>query len=298
MALIALADRGHAHLRMPRARQEIDKVPDGLAEETERAVRQSGALPLRRIKPAQGALTRRAQGLLFEALARRGLERTARSLRVPLRDQVSALLDGGAPIATTALRKRLGGVESAAELKLVVHDLVRSGRAALVMRAGKEHIAPRDGALLSREQVARIADVAKALARLAASTRARAGQAPRTLLRADVLALLDPARCGLDAGEPGAADGDPVALVVAAVRARTDPTTGLAFVPEVARALDGRLAGDALRAALVGAARSGLVELRPESGVELLSPADAAICPRGPDGSPLSWLRIVAKERP
>jgi hypothetical protein len=285
---------------MPRARPEIDQVPDGLAEETERAVRQTGALPLRRIKPAQGALSRRAQGLLFETLARRGLERTARALRVPLRDQVTALLDGGAPIATAALRKQLAGVESAAELKLVVGDLVRAGRAALVMRAGKEHIAARDGALLSREQVAHIADVARKLARLAASARARAGQPPRTLLRADVLALLEPARRDLDAGDgqSGDADGDPVALVIAAVRERIDPTTGLAFVPEVARALEGRLAGDALRAALVGAARSGLVELRPESGVELLSPPDAAMCPRGPDGSPLSWLRLVDEGRP
>ena len=280
---------------MPRARAQIDEVPDGLAEETERAVRESGALPLRRVVPARSALSRRAQGLLFDALARRGLERTARALRVPLRDQVAALLDGGAPIATAALRKQLAGVESAAELKLVVRDLVRAGRAALVMRAGKEHIAARDEALLSREQVARIADLAKALARLAASAKARAGQPPRTLLRADILALLDPARRGLDAGD---ADGDPVALVIAAVRERIDPTTGLAFVPEVARALDGRLAGDALRAALVGAARSGLVELRPESGVELLTPADAAMCPRGPDGSPLSWLRLVDEGRP
>ncbi len=285
---------------MPRARAEIDEVPDGLADQTERAVRETGALPLRRIVPARSALSRRAQGLLFDALARRGLERTARSLRVPLRDQVAALLDGGAPIATAALRKQLAGVESAAELKLVVRDLVRAGRAALVMRAGKEHIAARDGALLAREQVARIADLAKALARLAASAKARAGQPPRTLLRADVLALLEQARGGLEAGGAGAgpADGDPVALVIAAARGQTDPTTGLAFVPDVARALGGRLAGDALRAALVSAARSGQVELRPESGVELLSPADGAMCPRGPDGSPLSWLRVVAEERP
>lgn len=268
-------------------------MPDGLADETERAVRESGALPLRRIKPPQGPLSRRAQGLLFDSLARRGLERTARALRVPLRDQVTALLASSAPIATAALRKQLAGVESAAELKLVINDLVRAGRAALVMRAGKEHIAARDGALLSREQVAQVADLARALSKLASSARARAGQPPRTLLRADVLALLDPARRGLDA-----ADGDPVALVLAAARGQTDPTTGLAFVPEVARALDGRLAGDALRAALVSAARSGLVELRPESGVELLSPADAATCPRGPDGSPLSWLRIVEDRRP
>jgi hypothetical protein len=279
---------------MARARKEIDELPPGLADELERAVRKSGALGVGKLKPPRVTLSRRAQAELFDALARRGLERTARAVRVPLREQVAALIEPGQPIATAALRKQLRGVTSAAELKLVLADLVRARRAALVVRGGAEHVARVSEALLSREELAELAAMTRALSQLAAKARPRAGGPARTLLAADVLALIDPLRQQLGRAVDDASD--PVALLLAAARGQTDPTTGLAFVPEVARALDRRLAGDALRAALVSAARAGLVELRPESGIELLSPADAAACPRGPDGSPLSWLRVVAQD--
>jgi hypothetical protein len=282
--------------QMARARKEIDDVPPGLAEELERAARQAGALAIGKVKPPRGTLSRRARAELLDALARRGLERTARAVRVPLREQVDALLEPGEPIATAALRKQLKGVTSAAEFKLVLADLLRARRAALVVRGRVEHVARVSDALLSREEVAELAAMTRSLARLATSTRPRSGGPSRTLLAADVLALIDPLRRQLGRAHQEPDAGDPVALLVAAARGQTNPTTGLAFVPEVARALDGRLAGDALRAALVSAAGAGLVELRPESGIELLSPAEAAACPRGPDGSPLSWLRVVAED--
>jgi hypothetical protein len=278
---------------MARARKEIDELPPGLADDLERAVRESGALALGKIKPPRVTLSRRAQAELFDALARRGLERTARTVRVPLRQQVAALIEPGQPIATTALRKQLKGVTSAAELKLVLADLVRARRAALVVRGGVEHVARVSDALLSREQLAELAATTKALARMVTQARPRAGGPARTLFADDVLTLIDPLRVQLGRATDA---GDPVALLLDAARGQTNPTTGLAFLPEVARALDGRLAGDALRAALVSAAGAGLVELRPESGIELLSPAEAAACPRGPDGSPLSWLRVVARD--
>lgn len=355
---------------MGRARAEVDEVPPGFTDEVERTVRESGALSLRRVKPAGVKLSRRAEHALFEKLARRGLERTATQLRVPLREQLAALLGRGEPIASAALRKELRGVSNAAELKLVTGELVRAGRAALVVRSGKEHIAPRSPALLSPGELRRLQELAQALARAATSARPRSGQPPRTLLRADVAALLDAARRAL--GEEGPvepdrpvlpdghdgrperqphghverdrpvlpdghdgraerdrtvqtdghggraerqphghvepdrtvqtdgrlereSDGrdDPVALVVAEARGQASATTGLAYVPQVVRALGDRLDVDALRTALVRAATSGLIELRPESGIELLSAADAAACPRGPDGSPLSWVRVV-----
>ena len=89
---------------------------------------------------------------------------------------------------------------------------------------------------------------------------------------------------------------DPIGILLAAARGRTSQKTGLAYIPELARSLDGRLAGDDLRAALLRAASDGLVELRPESGIDLLSAADAEACPRGPDGSPLSWVRVLGAE--
>jgi hypothetical protein len=298
---------------MARARKEVDEVPEGFADQVERDVRAGGAVALRKVKPAQVKLSRRAEAALFEQLARRGLERTASAVRVPLREQLAVLIERGEPIASASLRKQLRGVASAAELKLVAGDLIKAGRAALVVRSGKEHIAARSPALLSAAELAELAEVARSLAKLTSSTRSRSGHPARTLLRADAAAVVEAARRALGpdparapaAQAPAApapdhtvAGRDPVALVVAAARGRASPVTGLAYVPELARALDGRLDGDALRGALLRAARSGLVELRPESGIELLSAADADACPRGPDGSPLSWVRVVGREEP
>lgn len=276
---------------MPRARKEVDEVPDGLADQVERDVRAAGAVPLRTIKSTEGKLSRRAQSALFEQLGRRGLERTASALRVPLREQLARLLDRGEPVASASLRKQLRGA-SAAELKLVTRDLVKAGRAALVTRSGKEHVAARSPALLAPAELAALTDAIRALSRLTASTRTRAGQLPRTLLREDAAAAIEQARRAL--GD----SGDTLTLVLAAARAQTSQKTGLAYIPELARSLDGRLATDTFRAVLLRAAGDGLIELRPESGIDLLSAADAEACPRGPDGSPLSWVRVLGNPTP
>ena len=84
-----------------------------------------------------------------------------------------------------------------------------------------------------------------------------------------------------------------MAMVIEAVRRHASATTGLAPVPAVTRALADRLPDQAVRAALLAAAAAGRLELRPESGVGLLAPADAALCPRGADGWPLSWAREI-----
>lgn len=277
---------------MPRARKEVDEVPDGLADQVERDVRAAGAVPLRTIKPTEGKLSRRAQSALFEQLGRRGLERTASALRVPLREQLAHLLDRGEPVASASLRRQLRGA-SAAELKLVTRDLVKAGRAALVTRSGKEHVAARSPALLAPAELAGLTDAVRALSRLLTSTRTRAGQLPRTLLRADAAAAIEQARRAL-----GDDSGDILTLVLAAARAKTSQKTGLAYIPELARSLDGRLATDSFRATLLRAAGEGLIELRPESGIDLLSAADAEACPRGPDGSPLSWVRVLGNPTP
>jgi hypothetical protein len=266
---------------MARKVQELDHLPDGLVDEVEAAVRQAGAVPLGKLTRVR--LTRRAGGLLHEALARRGLERTGRVMRIPVREQVTAALAGG-PVATAALRKRVRGLAGAGELTLVVADLARSRRAAVVMRSGVEHVAQPSPDVLAAEELAAVRDLASALGKAAASTRARAGRPGRSLWRADVIALLDRAGAGLGGG------ADPVAMVVDAVRRHSSPTTGLAPVPTIARAL-----GRDVKGALLAAAAAGLVELRPESGVGLLAPDDAELCPRGPDGWPLSWARELQR---
>lgn len=79
----------------------------------------------------------------------------------------------------------------------------------------------------------------------------------------------------------------PVSLnpVVAAVERRLD-SCGLAFAPDVVRDL-----GELGQQLLLAAARDGLVELRPESGLGRLSDLEVAACPKMSDGTPLSWVR-------
>lgn len=44
---------------------------------------------------------------------------------------------------------------------------------------------------------------------------------------------------------------------------------------------------------LLGAARAGIIELQPESGLDRLSDAEMALCPPGPHGTRLSWARFL-----
>jgi len=259
---------------MARKVQELDELPGGLVEEVVEMVRQSGAIPLSRLTRAK--LTRRASGLLHEQLARRGLERTGRAVRVPVREQVLAAIAGG-PLPTAAVRKRVRGLAGAGELGVAIADLVRGGRAAVIMRGGVEHIAPPSAEVLGPGELAAVVELARTLGKAAGSVRRRAGRPARSLWRADLVALIEQARAAL---------GDRLAQIVDAVRRHASPVTGLAPVPVIARAL-----GRDIREPLLAAAAAGLVELRPESGVDLLAPADAELCPRGPDGWPLSWAR-------
>jgi len=80
------------------------------------------------------------------------------------------------------------------------------------------------------------------------------------------------------------------AEVLAAARKIADPQTGLLYVPDLARALAPHPA-EAIKAALLEA--SSVLELRPESGIETLSKADAALCPTGAKGVVLSYARII-----
>jgi hypothetical protein len=72
---------------------------------------------------------------------------------------------------------------------------------------------------------------------------------------------------------------------------------GLVRVPDVVRALEQDHARAALLAALDAMARDGTLELRPESAIAGLSGEDRARCPVGPDGTPLSYARLLAGGR-
>lgn len=114
-----------------------------------------------------------------------------------------------------------------------------------------------------------------------------------------VAALLD----AYDTGFQHGVDAEPVEApvlaaltpqdVVAVARRVAQRGWDLAWVPALVRPLlaEGHDL-DAIHEALL-AADPKLLELRPESGVGLLTPDDAKLCPRGARGVVLSWVRIV-----
>jgi hypothetical protein len=83
--------------------------------------------------------------------------------------------------------------------------------------------------------------------------------------------------------------------VVAAVATGLRPELGLCYVPDVVRGLLPAHSLEEVHAALLEAARSGRIELRPEAGLSRLSHDDLGLCPEGAHGTRLSWARPLGE---
>jgi hypothetical protein len=109
----------------------------------------------------------------------------------------------------------------------------------------------------------------------------------RTLLvddvRKELLDLVAPQRQAVDAD-----------LVVSELTRHIRPAVGLSFVPDAVRALAAHGVA-AVQTALIDAARAGRIELQPESGLNRLSQAELDLCPPGPQGTRLSWARLLGR---
>jgi hypothetical protein len=86
--------------------------------------------------------------------------------------------------------------------------------------------------------------------------------------------------------------------LLSAVDATRDSRTGLSFVPEIVAKLRPKLSSQAAGAILVAAAGDGLLELRPEGGINRLSEEELSMCPPGPQGTRLSWARRTEVAKP
>lgn len=74
-------------------------------------------------------------------------------------------------------------------------------------------------------------------------------------------------------------------------------SVGMAFIPELVQAVQ-ELTGEdapAIHEALRAAYQAQKIELRPESGLNRLSPEELARCIPGPRGSKLSWARLMSR---
>lgn len=110
----------------------------------------------------------------------------------------------------------------------------------------------------------------------------------RTVLRDDLnplLAAFDPVR------EPPETTAGATGIIAEALRRLA--VLDLVRVPDLVRALDGKVALADVHRALLAADDAGAVELRPEAGNEFLSEEDARLCPPGPRGTVLSYARVV-----
>jgi hypothetical protein len=87
------------------------------------------------------------------------------------------------------------------------------------------------------------------------------------------------------------------AAVRRAVAAAVEPGLGLAFVPDVVRALARAVSVAEAIAALRDAAQGGIVELRPESGLGRLTTEERGLCVRGRDDILLSWARLSEERK-
>jgi hypothetical protein len=227
---------------------------------------------------------------VIAALAAQGFEQTKSSLRVPLLAQLQSALEHGAMISLSALPAHVRGATKA-ELKSAVESAVRDGAVHRVLRGRAESVVAVGAPVLPPETMdvlsTQLGELAKVLEK-AHKTR------DLSLLTADVREALEKALSALPVAakkKPAATALDRVLQTVDSVR---DSKTGLSFIPQVltelAKTMDAKVATDAL----LEAAASDLLELRPEGGLARLSQVELALCPPGPQGTRLSWARRLS----
>ena len=243
---------------------------------------------------ARAGVPRAQHPELLALLDLEGFERTKTGVRVPLRTQIKAALEERQVLSFAELAKVIRASQK--ESKAIAAGLVSEGHARIVLRGKIEALAAASAPALSAEDLAALARSCRQLAALAAKAVKRGN---RTLLRADVREqLLDfvlqgrphEARAVVPDGAavPKSLRDATVAELARHVRA----SVGLSFVPDAVRALSARGVPE-IHAALIEAARAGLIELQPDSGLDRLSQEETALCPEGPQGTRLSWARLL-----
>lgn len=230
---------------------------------------------------------------LSARLVQDGYEATKTMLRKPVKIQFAEALADGAFISLKAAASHLVGASSA-EAKTVALGLVAAGKAKLVLRGTEQAVVPLDTPTLSRKELMALGGFVKRVAKALGS------KTGTTLLRSDVVEEIGPflqspaaekhASVVADTREKSPS-GSAMTRLLSAVDATRDPRTGLSFVPAIVARLKTELDSARVTAGLLEAARHGLLELRPEGGIQRLSPEELLLCPPGPQGTRLSWAR-------
>lgn len=131
-----------------------EHVDDEQVVRAEALVREGGAVAVTRL--TEGLRTRDAGAVLVDALIRRGLEKAAKVVRVPLPEQLTTLIQREGEVPLAGIDKRLAGA-GGAEAKRAVLALATAGTVVLGKRGRSEHVAWADGRVADAAELQRAA---------------------------------------------------------------------------------------------------------------------------------------------
>lgn len=235
----------------------------------------------------------RARGLEVVLKGKSEVVRVPPPPPLPPHEQLLAALAGGARLPLKRLKLHLPG-RTKSEQDAAVATLTEGGKGHIVVRTKDEVLVGASEAVLSADDLTRLERAVNALAEALKRARKKpvkstvAPRARRTLLHEDVRSALAPL-----ADFTQKRPGDPWGLITAALHRLEEPPIGLVSIPRLVRALEGRLGLAEVHRALEDAADAQWLELRPETGIELLSKEDEALCPRGSRDTVFSHVRLV-----
>jgi hypothetical protein len=253
-----------------------------------RKIREAVALPLAKLaKLCPADLEPDTRARLFSELSTRGIERTAKLVRIPLAEQLRGLLAQGERIPLKLLPKRLKGA-TGPEVKSALAAQIKAGGAHVVVRGKNEVLVGGSEKVAGRDGISRLVSLQKALTDLTKKIAAKGG--PRTVLVEDLELLLEGVT-GLVERDPRGEDRGPAVREVLERLGRAQH--GLVSIPALVRGVAGMSAG-AIHAFLISEEKAGRVELRPETSVgTLLSAEDRALCLQSSSGDLLSYALLI-----
>jgi hypothetical protein len=271
------------------ARHIRPKVADleSLMSVLTQAVRERGA-----IGPVQLTKLGVPKAQHADAIARmgnQGFEITAKGVRLPIREQLRRRLEERSQLPLKGLEKLVIG-SSAKEVMSIVDEFVREGVAYRILRTKADWIVTANADVLSADEVSSlsrlIADWAARTKKVMAAKKSRT-----TFWRNDVTALIEELALMKNVPKRGVDfDKRDNQMLLEIISKHLDPSVGLAFVPAVIE--KSQLPAERAQNLLLELARSGKIELRPDSGTVRFTQSELAAAPAGPDGSRLLWTRI------
>lgn len=270
-----------AQRKAARAKTVVDV--DAAVREVEERLNRDGAMKLSELKP------KALRDAVVPRLVEKGFEATKAYVRRPLLAQLSEALSHGALVPVSGLAAHVPGATSA-ELKTAVAQAVKSGRARTVLRGKAEVLCGPEVMVVDSAQLARIRERALALSKLVEKVTRKPGLA---LLAEDLEEALSEVRRAVPTAPviEKKREDDGLAALLSAVDSTRDVRSGLSFVPAIVGRLAPQIATPRAIELLMSAAARELLELRPEGGIGRLSEAELSVCPPGPHGTKLSWVR-------